>query len=308
MRAVLSALVFALVVAGVASAAPPRSVVHPARAGVVARVSLQPRTVVFGDRVTADIDIALDRTRIDPGDVHLAVVFAPYARAAKPETSRHDAGGVTRLHWTYPLVCFDHGCSTAGSRLRVNFPPVRIYFRPRSAHGQGALRRVLVRWPLLLIDSQLDPQAIAKSKLPLDVPPWHADVSSLPDVTYRGSPAGLRFGLFLAAAALLGASGMLVLAGLGGRVPIVRRRRPTLPPLEQALAHVERAQATGEPREQRKALELLAGELRGRGADGLAGDAVELAWAQPGPERDATGALAGEVRKLIRSGGNGRRG
>lgn len=315
-RVALAAGLAALASATAAQAAPPtirglggpvRSVVHARAEGIVVRLRLEPRTVVFGDVVHADVDVTVDRRRIDPKDVQLATVFTPYRREGDTTFFTRDGGNMTRLHWRYTLVCVDVGCSDPGSRLRLTFPPARVYFRPRSAHGRGPFRRVLVRWSLLLIDSQLDPQAIAKSKLPLDVPPWHADVSSLPDATYRLDPTLLRALLFALAAVLAAASALLVHRGFGGTVALRRRRRRALPPLERALALVEHARAEGEAREQRKALELLAGELRRRGAENLAGDAVELAWARPGPRGEETEALASEVRRLIRNGGNGTR-
>jgi hypothetical protein len=68
---------------------------------------------------------------------------------------------------------------------------------------------------------------------------------------------------------------------------------------------VERAR--GEPEERRKALELLAEELRSSGRGGLAGAAKELAWARPVPGGDRTAELTAEVRRDLERRTNGHR-
>ena len=86
----------------------------------------------------------------------------------------------------------------------------------------------------------------------------------------------------------------------------VRRRRAAPSPLERALQAVERARG-GETTEERKALELLAAELRRSGRGGLAWTATELAWSPSVPEPGRTGALTESVRRELNGRTNGQR-
>ena len=81
-----------------------------------------------------------------------------------------------------------------------------------------------------------------------------------------------------------------------------RKREPSA--LERALEAVERAR--GATPEERKALELLAVELRQSGAEHLAWTATELAWDKPVPEPERTDALTANVRRELTGRTNGR--
>ena len=76
--------------------------------------------------------------------------------------------------------------------------------------------------------------------------------------------------------------------------------------LELALAAVDRARG-GISAEERKALELLADELRRTGRGELAWTATELAWSTASPAPDQTGALTAEVRRDLEERTNGHR-
>jgi hypothetical protein len=86
---------------------------------------------------------------------------------------------------------------------------------------------------------------------------------------------------------------------------VPRRRRP-LTRLERAVAAVERARG-GDSAEERKALELLAAELRKTGSGGLAWTATELAWSPSDPPVEKTGALTESVRRELSGRTNGHR-
>jgi hypothetical protein len=86
----------------------------------------------------------------------------------------------------------------------------------------------------------------------------------------------------------------------------VPRRERALSRLERALEAVERARG-GETAEERKALELLAAELRKSGSGGLAWTATELAWSPSQPPADRTVALTDSVRRELAGRTNGHR-
>jgi hypothetical protein len=271
---------------------------------VVARVRLAPQSVLFGDVVTATVDVVVDRTRVDPDDVTVRTTLRPYRQLGRVVRTRTDVGNLTELRTTTRLDCLEPRCARPSARLRIKFPPALVFYRPRSG---GAVRRVNIRWPPLVVDSRLDAQAVAQSKLLAFGAPWRADVATMPRVSYRADPALLEWGLLAAGLVLLAGGAGLVAVGVGrgGALStlLARRSRP-LPPLEHALAQVELARRDGSA-ERRRALELLARELRSSGAHELALDARELAWAEPGPDDGLTVELADRVRQFIGARRNG---
>ena len=271
---------------------------------LVARVRLAPQSVLFGDVVTATVDVVVDRTRVDPRDVSVRMTLLPYRQLGRVFRTRTDVGSLTEVRTTTRLDCLEQQCALPAARLRIKFPPALVFYRPRSG---GPVRRVNIRWPPLVVDSRLDAQAVAQSKLLAFGAPWRADVATMPRVSYRADPALLEWGLLAVGVLLLaGGAGLVVVGvGRGGALStlLVRRARP-LPPLEHALAQVELAQRDGSDA-RRRALELLARELRSSGADELAVDARELAWAEPGPDDGMTAELAVRVRDLIGARRNG---
>ena len=100
------------------------------------------------------------------------------------------------------------------------------------------------------------------------------------------------------------AAGFLLRPYLPG-IRLVPRRR-ALSRLERAVEAVERARG-GETAEERKALELLAAELRKSGSGGLAWTATELAWSPLQPPAEKTGALTESVRRELAGRTNGHR-
>ena len=271
---------------------------------LVARVRLAPQSVLFGDLVTATVDVVVDRTRVDPRDVSVRTTLLPYRQLGRVLGSRTNVGNLTELRTTTRLDCLQPSCALPAARLRIKFPPALVFYRLRSG---GPVRRVNIRWPPLVVDSRLDAQAVAQSKLLAFGAPWRADVATMPRVSYRADPALLEWGLLAVGVLLLAGGAGLVAVGVGrgGALStlLARRARP-LPPLEHALAQVELAQRDGSDA-RRRALELLARELRSSGADELAVDARELAWAEPGPDDGMTAELAVRVRNLIGARRNG---
>ena len=123
-------------------------------------------------------------------------------------------------------------------------------------------------------------------------------------MTYRYSPSTVFATALALAAALLAVTGWLLWPYLP-TAAWAWRRTDRRSPLERALAAVE--EARGRPIDERKALELLAVELRNTGAPKLAWEATELAWSEETPREDRTLALAGEIRREVGARTNGHR-
>jgi hypothetical protein len=279
--------------------------VDPAPA-IQANTSLLPRTVAFGDTVTARVDVTLDRRRIDADSVRVATDFAPWTQIADPERVRRDGETTTHLRTMWTLRCLASACLPPAQSLRLPLTPVTVSYDtlgPNAASG----RQLTEDWPLLVVNTRLeDPGGIpsASATSPFETP-WRADMVAMPPVSYRVEPETARIPLFAAAGAfaLLG----LWLAYLGRPrprpkpVPVVEEAppAPVLTPVEQALALLEDAMAANGAADRRRALELVAGELSGTGNDDLARLARSLAWSKPMPEVDRTTPLAEEARPAL---------
>jgi hypothetical protein len=256
----------------------------------VTGVSVTPRAHAFGDEVRASVDILVDSDRVDPADVRFVPDFRPYQQAASLAVTRHDFGRVVQLHYEVRLNCLALACvplsepaikETRSFRLA----PAQVLYR-----GGKARRRVSVRWPELHVVTQLTAQELPHAGEPIG--PRVEAIPVLEEPSYRVPPELLR--------ALLLASGLLFAAlAVVALRPYLRREAPVAPvlelepagpeltPLQRALTGLQWARAYAAPREQRKALELLAEELERAGEDELAEEARALAWspALPGPER-----------------------
>jgi hypothetical protein len=272
---------------------------------IQARALLSPRNVHFGDTVTAQVEVTLDREKIDADSVRIATDFAPWAPTAQPRRVRHDGGTTTQLRTIWTLRCLASACLPPARALPVTLEAATVTYdrlRPERASGQ----RLTARWPRLVSHTRLDPSDLEPAQLgsgrsPFESP-WRADMVSLPAVSYRFDPEAVSIPLYVAA-------GLLGLLGLGlaylGRprrrpTPVVEAPpRPVLTPLEQALALLEDRVATDGATDRRRALELLAAALAGRGNDDLAHTARRLAWSREVPAVDTTTPLAEEARPAL---------
>jgi hypothetical protein len=293
------------VVVAVVPAQTPR--LSPPRGGIATRARVD-TAALYGDILHARVDALVDRRVVDPDSVRLDAVFGRWI-ATPPSVSRHDVGGVARLTFDLSLACVSVDCLPPDpirhGRMLVRFPPAALaYDRVRGGSG-----RLTLTWPRVDVASRMTPVDMAHLN-PLDQPPFHVSDLAAP-VTYRVSPTLLVWLLCAAAGVLL--AGAALLAVRFGRAPVVAAAEPPAPPapvreltpLERALLLLERARERGGVPDQRRALEHLAGELRRSGEDELAGSATTLAWAEPPPAPDATGALAAAVQRRIDAQGNG---
>lgn len=274
---------------------------------IEARAALSPRPVTFGDTVAARVDVTLDRRRIDADSVRVATDFAPWAPTAEPERTRREGETTTHIRSTWTLRCLTSACLPPGQPLRIPLEPATVTYDtlgPQAASG----RRLTARWPLLVVHTRLETSVLAPSAFgsgtnPFETP-WRADMVSMPPVSYRVEPQTARIPLFGAAGAfaLLG----VALAYLGRPrrrpKPVVvpdAPHAPVLTPVEQALAMLEDAVAANGATDRRRALELVAAELAGRGSHDLAQLARTLAWSRQSPALERTTPLAEEARPAL---------
>jgi hypothetical protein len=268
---------------------------------------LSPRAVLFGDTLTAHLEVASDSRRVDPSSVRIEERFGRYRPVAPPLVRRREIRGTEYLSWTATLRCLEIGCLPAGDgQTRVRLGPARVTYSLDEDDVRIA-RTVVVRWPPVLVHSRVDAAEVA-ARDPRGEPPWRADLGSFPEPTYRASPA-------LIAAILFGLGTVLLVSALAllrpVLLPLLRRGRDgegvRLPPLEQALELLERDGGSPEAvQAQREALEFVAAELARRGEHELELSARRLAWSEGRPPHEHTVALAQRVRRLDRSGSNGR--
>jgi hypothetical protein len=279
---------------------------------LAATAAVTPQSHLFGERIHVRIDAVVDRHRLDPDRVVLETGWHPYQPAIPPVRTRKDVGGFTRLHWEYVLYCVVLECAPqAGSILRTSFEPATLRYRGPAVHGASP-GSVTISWPSISAISRLDPTdldrraiihragAPERLRARLEIP-WRRNSASLVAPTYRIPPETIFWVGIAGALLLLGVAGLLVRPYL----PSLRRHRMEPSALERALAAVERARGGSDLAAERKALELLAAELRRSGEGELAWAATELAWSEPVPEPELTGVLTGDVREAISARRNG---
>jgi hypothetical protein len=280
---------------------------------LAASATLTPASHLFAGPIHVRVDAVVDSSRVDPNRVYLESHWAPYEVIGGFARLRKDVGHVTRLSWSGDIHCVVIECTPApGSAVLEQLKPSFVRYRKQPV-DDAAPAPVRITWPLLNGFSRLDPTHLQRTaivsrvdrvnRLSVVLPPWRLDSLPIGSDSYRIRPTTLFWLSLLLASALVAAAFLLAQPWL----PDVRlrRRAPLLSSLERALLTVE--QARERPDERRKALELLAEELRSTGRGGLAGEAKELAWARESPEGDRTTALTAQVRRDLERRNNGHR-
>lgn len=252
---------------------------------VEARAVLAPRMVLFGDTLTARVEVTLDRRRADPGSVRVAAEFAPWEPVVPPRREQRQAGDTVYLRITFLLRCLTSLCVPPRETAQLELSPARVTY----IEAQGRRRLLRAPWPVLVVHSRIvaadfrRPDVLAR--------PWTADLVSLPPVSYRVDPAA-------AMPLLIGLAGLSGVAGLAFAWLAARRaprlapppQPPAASPLERAVAVLEGEAGDGAA-ERRRALQLVAEALAERGEPEAAGRARALAWSEAAPP-------AGEARRL----------
>jgi hypothetical protein len=221
--------------------------------------SLQPAAVLFGDPVTADVEVDYDPRAVEPSSIRVQPDFVPYVASVAPVVQNIHTGAV---RFRYSLLCVTDGClPTKSSRI--------LQLHAVTVTGLAGTQRLTAtaQWPVLRISSRL-----AAADLGGSVRFRHPTVP--PPLEYRVAPGAFAGGL-IAAAALCA----LLAAALVGR-ELARRsgRAQLLTPLELAIAYVRDSTGRTDP-DRRRALALLAAAVDGE----LATAAAETAWSKPPP-------------------------
>ena len=272
----------------------------PGRAAVTVKTDVTPRTHLFGDTLVARLDLVVDRDAVGPGLPRVVRSFAPYA-IERVTTVRRDAGRFSQLRYTFRLSCLREGCLSTSGRAKVRFDPVRVLYRSPA----GEARVVRASWPAVELYSRLasvpkEEQSSSQTSSRFNTPvmaPWRADLTALPPVSNRWSPTLIIAVLLLAAGLLVLPACVLVYLALPWRAsPSWEAWLALLPPIERALAVLERARTQGDGTARRRALERLGMELRARGAEELAREALELAWTEETPTSEAILRLERHIR------------
>jgi hypothetical protein len=257
---------------------------------LVASTSLEPQGHLFGERVTARLDIVYDAEQVRAESIRGRPRFSPYTVVATRE-ERESFDNVARIRREYELDCLTARCLPP-KRGFFAFPRVTVEYVTTLGPG---LQPTSADWPDLRVASRTGARDLEGLRL-------RADVRDLPAVSHRVRP-GLIAIIGYSLAVLSALAGLALLARALNAPALVgtafARRRGRLSPLERALALVRRATERGEPDSSRRALERLAGELRRTQEADLAGDASRLAWRRDQPSEASVDPLSTEVERAI---------
>ena len=312
MRHAACAALFALFVAAGCGGDDEKPLIAAGKTAVVHGV-LTPDVHLFGEPVVAQVDVILNREKVDPDHVQLKTDFEPYEPVGETRKQRRDIGDFTVIRYTTVLNCLNQHCipRTAAGETTVSQLPGLPPFLP----GQQRDEKVKFEFPPALLVADAEPKDRTLGRVvwaPLRSLsrinwydssvvgqgfPFVTTVTPLPDPEYRISPMLLGLGLLALAAALLALPVWLIRS---------RRRRyavpkaepgPALSPLERALRLVEWASRRPSVDERREALEALAFELRHDEDDDSATRAREQGWSPPAPEAGAMTELVASIRE-----------
>jgi len=244
------------------------------RAEPTVNATIAPRTHLFGQPVTATLDV--------PASVSVHASFSPYQVVSREITT---VGGNAR--YRFVIDCLRSAClGPAGTERQMKLPPVKL--------GLPNGKTYVGFWPALRQASRLAPGDLAS-------PMFRGDLTPPDPPPVRDHR--LLFGILLATAGALavGCAAAVGLRRLGWRPTAAAagngRRDPS--DLEYALLATGLA-AGGSRGDRRMALESLAVALDGRGLDELARQARALAWSPRPPANDSLRRLAENAQRAAR--------
>src|SRR5207248_10386750 len=134
---------------------------------------------LFGDEVTARLDLLFSTAFVSPSSVRVEASFAPY-RADVASRSSSQEGAMTRFSYVFRLSCLTSACLANGERV-ITLPHALVSY---SAPAGGGLRVTRVAWPALTTASRLAPTERRQLPVRLRTP-----AARLPAPTYRLTPA-----------------------------------------------------------------------------------------------------------------------
>jgi hypothetical protein len=245
---------------------------------------VDPAVHVFGDPVTATVEVVVDTTTVDLESVRIEPDFSPYELSGPRTVERTTSGGAGVVRFTYPLRCVREGCDASGARGLVEMPVGRVLYR---FAGSPGIARAPLDWPAFEVTSRVSDEDVELIR-------WRAAEATLPAVDRRFDASSLAVALLVVSLALAGVA--VWLAWRIWHVPSAEtdaagEADAPAPPLERALALVLDASREGDRVRTRRGLERVALELGDAGRPELADHARSLAWSP----REAT---AGQVQEL----------
>lgn len=247
---------------------------------ISARAVFEPAVVDFGDPVTAHIVVLLDRAAVQPSTLRITDDIAPLTRLSAPETLRTISGRLETVSITERVACMTDPCIAR----TVAFPRVRVSVSRRDRSDATAV----ASWRPLQVKSR-----VSAADLTASAPPFAAETNP-GSPGYRVSPSTAATLLdVVSAVAAAGACALIALQ----LIALARRRRraDTGGELERALRLVREAEERPVP-DRRRALGRLA-RLLGATDGGLGRAASDLAWSEPGPERQAVDELVTRIER-----------
>jgi len=263
--------------------------------------TFEPRAVLFGDTLTATVDVTVDKTVVDPNEVEVKADFGNWKPVAQVRASREDSGDAAYLRTTYVLRCLTRLCVPARDTEEIEFEPAEVSYGALVGEGSQRLK-VDAEWPMLTVHTRAGTDT--DDRRDVLAAPWRADLLKLPVFSYRISPGMLLALLVAGGIALFVVAGILVYRAIPDRKPPPEPEPEPVPVatlLEQALAFLEAPATTNGAPERRRALELVADEVESWGDTTLATTARSLAWSEHAPESATTKAFAAELRNRMES-------
>jgi hypothetical protein len=254
---------------------------------LLVHTSLRPKTVLFGERVTAQLDVAYDSSRVRGKTIKSKVNFGSYG-ILQESTEKKSAGNVVYVKRQYLLECLTDQCLAPRGGGYESFPPVQVAYTQRELGPQ----LVEIDWPALRIRSRVGVHDFEGR-------PFAAELRDIPAPSYRVEPTVLVVAGYLLAAIFLVIGAGAFASAIGASTTVatfMARRRARVSALQRALSLVREA---SDRRERRRALDRLATELRQKEEADLAGRATGLAWRRSDPSGTTIEPLSDEVERLL---------
>jgi hypothetical protein len=292
--AVVTAVVLLLVAVGLGWIGGGSTTAGAPATPLAVKTTLSPRPVFFGDPVTADVEVQLDRNTVDPASVRVSPQFDPFVPDGAPQMRENRVGRRETIRYRYTLQCLSDTClPQRKDPLVIQLPPVAV-----TAAAGGKALRTTATWPVTAILSRLQKKDLGSYQ------PHFRRPAAVPPPKYAISPSRTA-DLLTAIGAVLALVALGVLAGELAR--LLQRRRLAKAvrrtPLEEALAYTRDAASRPDPADRRKALELLARTLESEGDPSLADTTADVAWSEEAPTPERALELADEVEGTRTNGG-----
>ena len=142
------------------------------------RASVTPRTHLFGDPVTAEVQAVAPSAAA--AGMTIKTDFAPYVIVGPVEVERAPAGAQTEVRWRWHLECLTRACLPGETQRRVVFGPAKI-----TVPVDGRNELATATWPIVIVRSRLGPEDRAR-------PEQRATIYPVGDATQRIDPVTLR--------------------------------------------------------------------------------------------------------------------